>query len=372
MAVGTDEVFWITGDERRPLRLRPFREGILGTTLEDALQRLLEKHADVIPGSQMEPGSEDPPRFVLLRREMPVAGWSLDHLLVDQRGVLTLVEAKLIQNPESRREVLGQVFEYAAFAQGAWGNGRVRQIAESGSVSKGGGIDRVLQEKFGPNFDTEAFWTNVDKNLAEGRIRLIIAADELRPEVRRVIEYLNLNMPTVEIYGLELRCYGDAEQFVLVPLLVGRSQIAEDARKGVPQPWDPQRFFDDLTQKSGQDVPVARRLLEAWKEAGLSMKWGEGEKWGSLHLIADPPDVSLVSVWTNGSAQLNFGGISAKDGRSVIHTKSPFLPDSLQWHRACFPLDPRTPRARPSAARGRKSVTRSPCARCGATSQRRS
>lgn len=64
---------------------------------------MLEEHPAIIPGNQIDPTNEDPPRFVLLRREMPVGGWSLDHLYVDQYGVLTLVETKLLQNPESRR-----------------------------------------------------------------------------------------------------------------------------------------------------------------------------------------------------------------------------------------------------------------------------
>ena len=65
-----------------------------GRRSRDALQTLIEKHPAIIPGKQIDPDSESPPRFVLLRREMPVSGWSLGHLLVDQEGVLTLVEAK--------------------------------------------------------------------------------------------------------------------------------------------------------------------------------------------------------------------------------------------------------------------------------------
>jgi hypothetical protein len=82
------------------------REGLIGKTLEGALQTFLEKYPQIIPGKQIDPSTEDPPRFILLRREMPIGGWSLDHLYVDQRGILTLVETKLFQNPESRREVI--------------------------------------------------------------------------------------------------------------------------------------------------------------------------------------------------------------------------------------------------------------------------
>ncbi len=79
---------------------------------------LIERYPEVLPGKQIDPGSDDPPRFALLRREVPVAGGSLDHLLVDQHGVLTLVETKLAENPEARREVVGQMLDYARMPSG--------------------------------------------------------------------------------------------------------------------------------------------------------------------------------------------------------------------------------------------------------------
>jgi len=66
-----DEVFFIEGERLKPLPARPFRFGLFGKTLEEALQELIERHPEVLPGKQMDPGSDDPPRFVLLYREMP-------------------------------------------------------------------------------------------------------------------------------------------------------------------------------------------------------------------------------------------------------------------------------------------------------------
>jgi hypothetical protein len=107
MPENPDEILTLNGAEVSRLPARPFRAGLFGETLEAALQTLIERHPEVLSGGQMEPGADDPPRFALLRREMPVGGWSLDHLLVDQHGVLTLVETKLAENPEARREVVG-------------------------------------------------------------------------------------------------------------------------------------------------------------------------------------------------------------------------------------------------------------------------
>jgi hypothetical protein len=206
------------------------REGILGKSLEDALQTLLERYPKIIPGAQIDPASEDPPRFVLLRREMPIGGWSLDHLYVDQRGVLTLVETKLFQNPESRREVIGQIIEYAANAADRWASGQARQHAAEFWSKKDKELDEVLHEEFG-DLDIEEFWHTVETNLKNGRMRLIIAADDLRPEVRRMIEYLNAEMANTEVLGLEMKCYGEEPApLVLAPRLVGQTQATADRR----------------------------------------------------------------------------------------------------------------------------------------------
>ena len=259
----SDEVFVIQNGDLRPLPSRPFRAGLFGKTLEEALQTLIEKEPNVLPGKQMDPGSDDPPRFVLLRREMPVGSWSLDHLLADQRGVPTLVEAKLMQNPEARRDVVGQIIEYAANAPQSWGNGRAREKAREFWQKRGKNVDDVIEEAFDGKVEVESFWNDIEQNIQKGKVRLVIAADELRPEVRRTIEYLNAEMNNAEIYGLELRCYGDeSESLVLVPYLIGQTQATAD-RKGSTQAvwWPVERLRDAYADL--QDRDIAERLREA-------------------------------------------------------------------------------------------------------------
>ena len=53
--------------------------------------------------------------------------------------------------------------------------------------------------------------TRIDTKFDDGRLRLIIASDEIRPEVRRMIEYLNIEMHRVDVLGLEMKCFGDGD-----------------------------------------------------------------------------------------------------------------------------------------------------------------
>ena len=85
---------------------------------EDELQALIPNNPELLDGEQMRP--DDPRRWILITREKGIAErsdsnerWSLDHLIIDQDAVPTLVEVKRGSNREIRREVIGQMLEYA-------------------------------------------------------------------------------------------------------------------------------------------------------------------------------------------------------------------------------------------------------------------
>src|SRR5262249_4474714 len=89
--------------------------------LEGHLQELIEKHPNLLAGDQVNP--ESPRRWLMLSREAGVPSeeggsgrWSLDHLLLDQDAIPTLVEVKRSTNREIRRMIAGQMLDYAANA----------------------------------------------------------------------------------------------------------------------------------------------------------------------------------------------------------------------------------------------------------------
>jgi len=79
---------------------------------EAGLQQLLADHQQLLAGAEIDP--DDPRRFVLVRREAPVAALSLDHLFVDQDAILTIVETKRGEDTRGRREIVAQMLDYAA------------------------------------------------------------------------------------------------------------------------------------------------------------------------------------------------------------------------------------------------------------------
>lgn len=102
---------------------------------EEVLQRLLADYPDLLAGDQMRP--KEPRRWLLITREAGIPDaeggqprWSLDHLFIDQDAVPTLVEVKRSSDTRLRREVIGQMLDYAANVVAYWPGSQLRQLFE--------------------------------------------------------------------------------------------------------------------------------------------------------------------------------------------------------------------------------------------------
>jgi hypothetical protein len=78
---------------------------------DQELQLILEKNYDLLPGDQIRP--EDPRRWLLIKREMPVPDpatgqprWNIDFFFTDQDAIPTFVECKRFADTRSRRKSL--------------------------------------------------------------------------------------------------------------------------------------------------------------------------------------------------------------------------------------------------------------------------
>jgi len=195
---------------------------------EEELVHLLEDHAELIPANEIVgEASEDTPslKFMVLKREAGITPGSIDLLLIDNQAILTVVEVKLRANRELRRTVLGQGLEYVAdlvtkSAQDLW------EI-----TGKDPSDLAVLWEKSEDEMDRESFLQQLNENLSRGLIRLIILADELPPETRKVIEFLN-SYSNLLVFGMEVKQIPiDREKKIIIVDLIGPSE--EDRAKKI-------------------------------------------------------------------------------------------------------------------------------------------
>jgi len=179
---------------------------------EDLLQALLAKYPSLLAGDQMD--SAAPRRWLLISREVPLpceegsAGrWSVDHLFLDQDAIPTLVEVKRADDTRIRREVVGQMLDYAANAVVYWPIDRIRAQFETNCEVQGCQPQQVLGEFLDADADQEQFWQKAKTNLQAGKVRLIFVADEIPAELRRIVEFLNAQTDPAEVLAVEIKQY---------------------------------------------------------------------------------------------------------------------------------------------------------------------
>src|SRR5262245_45008849 len=196
-----------------------------------------------------------PRQWVLISREMGVPAevdgadrWSLDHLFLDQDGIPTLIEVKRSSDSRIRREVVGQMLDYAANAVVHWPVEAIRARFEETCRQRTVDPTQEIETLVKPGGDVEDFWQLVKTNLRAGRIRMVFVADVIPPELRRVVEFLNSQMDPAEVLAVEIKQFVGQGLKTLVPRVIG--QTVEAKRKKVGSlPGDEASFFSVLESR---------------------------------------------------------------------------------------------------------------------------
>lgn len=174
-------------------------------------------------------------RLIPIGWEVSLGPGRLDLLFLDSEGILTLVETKLKANDESRREVVGQILEYAAFTA-AWSTDSVKKIAEEFLASNRAPVDiagRTMEEAAAIRFDwptddeaellakADALMAKLDSALKDGRLRIVCGVDERIENLERLVRYLSAHSDLQVVLLQVNRFPVDGELSVLVPTLHG-------------------------------------------------------------------------------------------------------------------------------------------------------
>ena len=189
---------------------------------EADLQKLLAEYPELLEGTQIRP--DNPRRWILITREQGIpstlgAGdrWSVDHLVIDQDAVPTLVEVKRGDNTELRRTVITQMLDYAAHAH-LVSAGRMRETFEKQPNAR----EQMTSLFDDPERDIDEFWDDVAKNLEAKRFRLLFVADAIPDELTDIVKFLNEQMPKIEVLAVEIKQFRGETLQTLVPRVIGR------------------------------------------------------------------------------------------------------------------------------------------------------
>ncbi len=274
---------------------------------EDRMQILVARYPELITD-----GDGD---LLLIRREQAIADsedgtgrWSLDHLFVTRDAVPVLVELKRAVDTRLRREVVGQLLDYAANATAYWQAGRIAESFSLTAAAAGEDPDAVLRNFIGDQ-DGAVFWAQVDANFKAGRIKLVFVADEIPRELARIVEFLNDQM-RADVRAVELRWFaGDGGVITLSPRVIGETERAAILKRslGPLQPisrdqWVEKYFgsaneavqagvqsFINIVERLGGDADIPSTQGSVY--AGFT--GNDGKTFYPLHLWGDSGSVSF-------------------------------------------------------------------------------
>lgn len=155
-----------------------------GTHSEAWLQELIHAHPTILPVSDIEPGFG---QLLSIAREVPCSSGLIDNLYLTPSGEIVLVETKLWQNSQMRREVVAQALDYVASL-----TGMLFDTFEA-AVRKGQGAPHKLYDLVADQPDALAeaeFFDAVSLNLQRGRMLVMVVGDGIRAETEALAELL--------------------------------------------------------------------------------------------------------------------------------------------------------------------------------------
>ena len=153
------------------------------------LQRVLASHPQALPIGEIETFLSGAVPICL---EFGTRAGPVDLLLVSPRGDIVLVECKLWRNPQARREVVGQIIDYAKelprLSYETFEGAILKAEPAAGAAKTDALYRRAGAEAAG--MDEAGFVDAVSRNLRRGRFLLLIVGDGIQEGVETIAEFL--------------------------------------------------------------------------------------------------------------------------------------------------------------------------------------
>lgn len=325
------------------------------------MQKLIYENPQILPIDDIESGFAP---LISIGREVSTPVGYIDNLYISPNGYLTLVETKLWRNPEAKREVVGQILDYAKELT-TWTfsklNESVKQSNELLQNNPKGIIELIKEYDLIEEAEEQIIIDNIERNLKRGRILLLIVGDGIRESVEDMVDYLQTTAQLQFTLGLiELQVFKNPNQendLIVIPNLITRTReitraiikienntsnnviaIETDFKEDKPKTnytrttINEEDFFDQLLQNTDSvSVEIAKHILLVskekgyyidWKTASFSVKYpdpnGSGQKITLYIITRDGVLYIRSSSWQmqnlglNGNAGIEFGKQTAE------------------------------------------------------------
>lgn len=283
--------------ERIPLNEKHFQE--------NWLQKIIHRNPQILPIDDIESGFAP---LISLGREISTSVGYIDNLYISPNGYLTIVETKLWRNPEAKREVVGQIIDYAKELTN-WNftklNDGVKNSSQLYNNNSKGIIELIKDFENIEEHEEYKIIDNIERNLKRGRFLLLIVGDGIRESVEEMVDFLS-NTPQIQFtLGLvELQFYKNPNvegELIGIPNLITRTReitraivkiensttgnvtIETDFIEEKVKPITVRTtiteddFFEQLQQNTDyESAEFAKHILATVKEKGYFVEWRQG------------------------------------------------------------------------------------------------
>ena len=167
---------------------------------EATLQDLLFTFPETLPIAAIDPSYAG---AVPVCKELRLPAGYADALYCNQLGRLTLSEFKLWRNPQARREVIGQILDYAKDLA-SWGYEDLQRQISLATGKSGNVLYESVNENVILQVEETEFVDNVIRHLRRGEFLLLIVGDGIREDAAGIVEFvqrhsgLHFNLAMVE------------------------------------------------------------------------------------------------------------------------------------------------------------------------------
>ena len=151
------------GDDETLTRIPLGTPSAQGGIDESTLQELLFRYPQTLPIASIDAAYDG---AVPVCRELSTPAGYVDALYVNALGRLTLAEFKLWRNPQARREVIGQILDYAKEIASWSYEDLQREVSKS--LKRPGNVLFDLVRVTDPGVDEGVFVDNVTRHLRRG------------------------------------------------------------------------------------------------------------------------------------------------------------------------------------------------------------
>ncbi|MDE0626649.1 MAG: hypothetical protein OXH99_09645 [Bryobacterales bacterium] len=178
------------------------------------------RHADILPLGEIDPAYHN---SVPVCMELGTRAGSADALYLTPTGRIVLAEFKLWRNPGARREVVGQILDYARVLASWSYNDLDREVRNR---TKRSPFDIVSEAHGG--VEEHIFVDNVARRLKRGEFLLLIIGDGIREGVQDIVAYvqehsgLRFNLALIEAAVFRR---GDSEDLIIQPRVLARTEL---------------------------------------------------------------------------------------------------------------------------------------------------